>query len=214
MFRGDLGTRMLSWGEEILRCHVQTEEVPRGVARARRPAGLESERPIAHVAADPGIHPETLRKRGRQAEADAGLRPDLPTSEEREEIRRLRQENFELRRANEILKSASVFLPRNSTQTDRSEPLRRRSRCRLWLFRDNQGRYPPGKTESARAQAGAPMRERVGRRLKRDPLGSVEQLQLETRVMCSPGLEVEVELAAPLALGRSVPGRSPRARHR
>jgi hypothetical protein len=25
------------------------------------------------------------------------LRPDLPTSEEREEIRRLRQENFELR---------------------------------------------------------------------------------------------------------------------
>ncbi len=42
-------------------------------------------------------------------EADAGLRPDLPTSEEREEIKRLRQENFELRRANEILKSASVF---------------------------------------------------------------------------------------------------------
>jgi hypothetical protein len=35
-------------------------------------------------------------------------------------------------------------------------------------------------------------------------LGSVEELQLETRVMCSPGLEVEVELAAPLMLGRSV----------
>jgi transposase len=33
----------------------------------------------------------------RQAEADQGLRPDLPTSEEREEIKRLRQENFELR---------------------------------------------------------------------------------------------------------------------
>src|SRR5438445_2645109 len=31
-FRGDLGTRMLSWGEEILRCHVEIEEVPRGVA--------------------------------------------------------------------------------------------------------------------------------------------------------------------------------------
>lgn len=45
----------------------------------------------------------------RQAEADQGLRPDLPTSEEREEIKRLRQENFELRGANEILKSASVF---------------------------------------------------------------------------------------------------------
>jgi transposase len=46
----------------------------------------------------------------RQREADSGRRPDLPSSQEREEIRRLRQENFELRRANEILKSASVFL--------------------------------------------------------------------------------------------------------
>ena len=70
---------------------------------------LESERPIAHIAHDLGIHPETLRKRLRQHEADTGKRPDLPTSQEREEIRRLRQENFELRRANEILKSASVF---------------------------------------------------------------------------------------------------------
>jgi transposase len=33
----------------------------------------------------------------------------LPTSSERAEIRRLRQENDELRRANEILKAASVF---------------------------------------------------------------------------------------------------------
>ena len=70
---------------------------------------FESGRPIAQVAADLGMNPEALRKRVRQAEADSGLRPDLPTSEEREEIKRLRQENFELRRANEILKSASVF---------------------------------------------------------------------------------------------------------
>jgi len=55
------------------------------------------------------MHPETLRKKVRQHEADSGKRPDLPTSQEREEIRRLRAENFELRRANEILKSASVF---------------------------------------------------------------------------------------------------------
>jgi hypothetical protein len=48
------------------------------------------------------------------------------------------------------------------------------------------------------------MRERVGRRLWCDSLGSVGEFQLETRVMCSPGLEVEVELAAPLALGGSV----------
>ena len=52
---------------------------------------------------------ETLRKRVRQAEADQGLRPDLPSSEEREEIRRLKSEVAELRKANEILRAASVF---------------------------------------------------------------------------------------------------------
>jgi len=70
---------------------------------------LESGRPIAHVARDLGIHSETLRKRVRQAEVDSGTRTDQLTAQEREEIRRLRKENFELRRANEILKSASVF---------------------------------------------------------------------------------------------------------
>lgn len=80
------------------------ELLERGVRLA-----LESGRPIRHVAADLGIHHETLRKRVRQAEADAGVRTDLLSTQEREEIRRLRKENFELRRANEILKSASVF---------------------------------------------------------------------------------------------------------
>ena len=70
---------------------------------------IESGRPIAHVARDLGVPPETLRRHVRRVEADEGLRPDLPTSEEREEIRRLRRENYELRRANEILKAASVF---------------------------------------------------------------------------------------------------------
>jgi transposase len=70
---------------------------------------FESERPIAQVARDLGIHPEALRKRVRQAAADTGRRSDLLTSQEREEIRKLRRENKELRRANEILRSASVF---------------------------------------------------------------------------------------------------------
>lgn len=69
---------------------------------------LESGPPIAHVAADPSIHPETLRKRVGQAEADAGPRNELLSSEEHEELKRLRGEVRELRRANEILKSASV----------------------------------------------------------------------------------------------------------
>ena len=73
---------------------------------------FESGRPIAQVAADLGVHPEALRKRVRQAEADSGKRADLLTSQEREEIRKLRKENYELRRANEILKSASLFFAR------------------------------------------------------------------------------------------------------
>ena len=48
-FDGDLDSRMLSWGEEILRCHVETEEVPRGVAGARRPAGAYAGRLQRHV---------------------------------------------------------------------------------------------------------------------------------------------------------------------
>jgi transposase len=70
---------------------------------------IESGRPIAHVARDLGVPSETLRKYVRRVEADEGLRPGLPTSEEREEIRALRREVYELRRANEILKAASVF---------------------------------------------------------------------------------------------------------
>ena len=46
------------------------------MARAVRLA-LGGERPIAHVAADLGMHPETLRKRVCRAEADSGARPEL-----------------------------------------------------------------------------------------------------------------------------------------
>jgi len=81
---------------------------------------IESGRPIAHVARDLGIAPESLRRHVRQVEADEGLRPDLPTAAEREEIRQLRRENFELRRANEILKAASVFFA-TELDTDRTK---------------------------------------------------------------------------------------------
>ena len=70
---------------------------------------FESGRPIAHVARDLGIKYESLRKWVRQAEADAGARQDLLTTSERERLKSLERENRELRKANEILKSASVF---------------------------------------------------------------------------------------------------------
>jgi transposase len=69
----------------------------------------ESGRPIAHVAKDLGISSEVLRKRVRQAEADRGERPALLASGERDELKRLRKENAELRRANAILKDATAY---------------------------------------------------------------------------------------------------------
>ncbi len=80
---------------------------------------MESGRPIAHVARDLGVPSETLRKWVRQIEADEGLRPELPTAAEREEIKSLRKEVYELRRANEILKAASVFF---ATELDADRP--------------------------------------------------------------------------------------------
>lgn len=70
---------------------------------------FESGRPIAHVARDLGLPPETLRIYVRRAEANEGRRNDLLSDSEREEIKALRREVAQLRRANEILKAASVF---------------------------------------------------------------------------------------------------------
>jgi transposase len=64
---------------------------------------------INAVAAKLGIGTaETLRKWVRQAQIDEGQRPGT-TTDEAEEVKRLRRENAELRRANEILKAASAF---------------------------------------------------------------------------------------------------------
>ncbi|NMH80067.1 transposase [Pseudonocardia xinjiangensis] len=64
---------------------------------------------IRRLAEQLGMHHEALRNWIRQAEADHGERHDRPTTAETEELRRLRKENAELRRANEILEAASAF---------------------------------------------------------------------------------------------------------
>ena len=60
------------------------------------------------VAGKIGCSPETLRSWVRRVEVDEGRRPGL-TTDERAKLKELERENRELRRANEILKSASLF---------------------------------------------------------------------------------------------------------
>ena len=63
---------------------------------------------VSRIARQLGIGPESLRHWVRQAEVDRGTRAGL-TTEERVRMRELERENKELRRANEILKSAAAF---------------------------------------------------------------------------------------------------------
>ena len=63
---------------------------------------------IKRIADQLGIHPEALRGWVRQAEVDAGQAPGVTTAEA-QRIKALEAEVRELRRANEILKTASAF---------------------------------------------------------------------------------------------------------
>jgi transposase len=76
-------------------------------------------RPIAHLARELGVHPEALRNWIRQDEANRGERDDRLTSEQLEELRRLRKENAELRRTNDILKAASAVFAQELDLTRR-----------------------------------------------------------------------------------------------
>jgi transposase len=63
---------------------------------------------IRSIAEKIGCSPEALRSWARQAERDAGTRGGLRT-DDRQRLRELERENFELRRANEILRKASAY---------------------------------------------------------------------------------------------------------
>jgi transposase len=83
--------------ERAVRMAVEARRDP-----ATRPGAL------ARVGKQLGINPETLRNWVTQAEIDGGVRPGT-TSDEAARIAELERENRELRRANEILKTASAF---------------------------------------------------------------------------------------------------------
>jgi transposase len=87
---------------------------------------------IRKLAGQLGVHHEALRNWIRQDQADRGERADQPTTEMVEENRRLRKQVAELRRANEILKAASLrsrapISPRSSTRPGDGHEVRRRT---------------------------------------------------------------------------------------
>ena len=63
---------------------------------------------LTRIGRELGINPETLRNWVTQAEVDDGVRAGRTTSDA-ERIAQLERDNRELRRANAILRSASVF---------------------------------------------------------------------------------------------------------
>jgi transposase len=73
---------------------------------------------IKEIAPKLHVSIEGLRRWVEQADVDAGDRPGVTTNAQ-EEIRRLERENAELRRANEILKTASAFF---AAELDRPTP--------------------------------------------------------------------------------------------
>ncbi len=83
------------------------ERAVRTVFDIRRETGVKSGA-VPRVAKQLGVNKETLRNWVRQAEIDGGAAPGL-SSDDRQLLAELQRENRELRRANEILKSAAAF---------------------------------------------------------------------------------------------------------
>lgn len=74
----------------------------------------ESGRQPVQLAQELGCSGESIRNWMKQADIDAGRRHDGLTTEEREELRRLRAENRVLRMERDLLKKAAAFFAKES----------------------------------------------------------------------------------------------------
>jgi len=73
-----------------------------------------SGKPMAQIARELEVTTETLRQWSKQADIDDGLRHDGLTTEETEEVRRLRREIKTLREEREILVKAAAFFAKET----------------------------------------------------------------------------------------------------
>ena len=91
----------------------------------------DEEHLIPKVAKELGVTAETLRNCVKQEQINSDAREDL-TTEEREELRRLRRENKVLRQEKEILQKAAAYFAREVSRSGyhlwKSRPLSKRSR--------------------------------------------------------------------------------------
>jgi transposase-like protein len=76
----------------------------------------QSQKSVRAVAGDLGVSTEALRRWVQQTQIDAGRGPNgALTTEERDELRRLRRENATLRMEREILKKAAAFFAKETS---------------------------------------------------------------------------------------------------